>query len=585
LILAGVSLVIYLPGFSAGFVFDDLPSIVDNRYIRAVRLNPRAIFDAAFQDFRQNRPLTNLSFALNYYLHQLNPLGYHIVNFAVFLFTALGIWLLLRRLFSRLGFAGRRAELAAWLCALLWAVHPLNVQAVTYIVQRHAGMAGCFSVWSIYFYHCSREGTRRGVYSALAVVSGLLAMLSKETALMLPVLVFAYKLYFFDELKPGWLRGNLKWLLLLLVFYCLALFLVLRPSMRGAVFDFSRMAFTGRERFLTEPSVLVWYLLLIVLPLPQFLAIEHGFFPSQGLLSPRYTLLGFAAVLAALIFAVFRARKNRLASFLVLWYFGQLLVEALPLAIDIAAEQRLYLASLSLIVPVVCWLILRTERFRLCAGLLVLVGLFFGGFTLQRNLVWRDNQRLWRDAVKKSPLFSRPANNYCAALAMAGQCERAEKVCRFALAVTHKRPEVYVNLGVCYFKTGHEELGEQAFRTAAELSDNSAIALTNIGMSYALRGEYKKAEQWYLMAIAKQPFYAESHYNLAQVYRATGRGDVYLKELEETLKLRPEWSEARAELGWLLARQGSCREALALVRAAPAADPRFAELISYCQFR
>ena len=142
-----------------------------NQYVHILDLKPATLFRAAFQDFQQNRPLSNLSLALNFYFGQLNPFGYHVVNFIFFCLTALGIWLLLARLFVRLGFDPARSELAAWLSALLWTSHPLNTQAVTYIVQRHASFAGAFSIWSIYFFHLGLEAKKRRAlfYSCFAV--------------------------------------------------------------------------------------------------------------------------------------------------------------------------------------------------------------------------------------------------------------------------------------------------------------------------------------------------------------------------------------------------------------------------------
>ena len=97
ILLAGFALVIYLPSFKAPFHMDDLTSIAQNRYIRISSLNPRSLWEASFQDYRQNRPLTNLSFALNYYFNQVNPFGYHLVNFCIFILTAFGVWLLGRQ--------------------------------------------------------------------------------------------------------------------------------------------------------------------------------------------------------------------------------------------------------------------------------------------------------------------------------------------------------------------------------------------------------------------------------------------------------------------------------------------------------
>jgi hypothetical protein len=266
--LLAFALVIYLPSFKAPFHLDDWVSVVNNPYVHILDLKPATLFRAAFQNGLQNRPLSNLSLAINFYFGQLNPVGYHIVNFVFFCFTALGVWLLLARLFIRLGFDPARSWLAAWLSALLWTSHPLNTQAVTYIVQRHVSFAGAFSIWSIYFFHLGLEAKkRRGFLFALCSLSGISALLCKETAVVLPAIILLYKIYFFDDLKPGWLRSNAKWVIALAVFYGLGAAVALRPEMLAHLqHDFTRKQISTWGKFLSTPRSLFWYLYLIFFP-------------------------------------------------------------------------------------------------------------------------------------------------------------------------------------------------------------------------------------------------------------------------------------------------------------------------------
>ena len=134
LVLIGAALLVYWPSFRAPFQFDDFASIVSNKYIQLADLSPSSLVRAALQDFRQNRPLSNLTFAINYYFSKDKTFSYHLVNFLVLVFTALGVWLFLKKFFSFLKFDPSRAGLAAWLSALVWVVHPVNIQAVTYVV-------------------------------------------------------------------------------------------------------------------------------------------------------------------------------------------------------------------------------------------------------------------------------------------------------------------------------------------------------------------------------------------------------------------------------------------------------------------
>ena len=428
--LLAFALVIYLPSFSGPFHFDDLSSVVNNPYVHIRDLNPATLFRAAFQDRLQNRPLSNLSLALNYYFGQLNPLGYHVVNFLFFCLTALGIWLLLERLFTRMGFAPARSMLAAWLSALLWAAHPLNTQAVTYIVQRHASFAGAFSIWSIYFFHLGLEAKkRRPLFYSLCALCGICALLCKETALTLPALIFLYKIYFFDDLKPGWFRRNAKWMIALAVFYALGAAAALRPEMLAHLrHDFTGNHISAWGKFLSAPRSLFWYLYLILFPFPQFLSLVHEFPLSTGLFHPFTTVVSWVAFLAVVLIALVRARTWRIFSFAVLWYLGSLAVEALPLPIDLVNEHRLYLALLSLLVPACAWPVLKGKSLKLVLAWGLVVALFFGSFTFSRNQVWASEVSFWEDVVQKSPNTAEPYNNLGNAYFDKGQLDLALQI-------------------------------------------------------------------------------------------------------------------------------------------------------------
>jgi len=584
-----IALLVYGPSFKVPFLFDDRLSIVQNQYIRITSLGARPLFYAAFQDFKQNRPLTNLSLALNYYFNRENPRGYHLVNFFFFLLTAFGIWQVLGKIFSRLGYDPLRGALAAWLSALVWTVHPLNIQAVTYIVQRHTSIAGAFSVWSIYFYQLGLE--RKSWSWVFLLGSGLccaLALLSKETALTLPAIILAYRLYFFDGLKPGWFGRNWKWILALAIFYLATAGVALRPSMLEALSSgFKKFPFTPWQRLLTEPRVLLWYLMITVFPLPRFLAVEHDFTASTSFFHPLSTASSFLILIMALVGMILQARGRKLFSFLALWFFGQVLVEALPLPIDLAFEHRLYLASLSIIVPAVSWPVLRWEKFRPALVCIIMVAVFFVVFSFQRNRVWLSEESLWRDAVKKSPGYDRPWYNYCTALGEAGKCRTAIPSCQKAISLGPGYYKPHHNLGLCYFKTGNFALAEKELLDAAGLCPERECSATyfNLALFYSVIREHQKAVKWHLADLAVEPGNAKAHYYLALNYRILNEDDKYLGELQEALARDPNLSDARLELAGALLRKAQCAAAVQLLRSAPAPDPRFVEIISYCQGR
>ena len=456
--LLGFALAIYFPGLKSPFQYDDFSSIVDNPYVKIESLSVPGLVQAAFQG-RQNRPLTNLSFALNYYLNGLDPFGYHLVNFIALAMTAIGVWLLVGKLLIRLGFDPSRAQLAGWLAAFVWSAHPAQVMAVTYIVQRHASFAGAFTIWCVYFFHRSMERPRlRNAWLAASGLSCLLALLSKETSLTLPALVFLYKVFFFDRLQKGRLKKNWKWLFALLLFYGLAAALVLRPSMLGQTLsEISETPLTPAQRIMTQPRALLWYPFFILAPFPQFLTLLHNFEPSHSLIRPATTIISLLILATVVFLAIYKAKARPAFAFAVAWYFGSLLVEAMPLPIAIANEQRLYLASLAIIVPAAGWPVLRLSNTKAVVALALLIVLFFGFFTWSRNQVWRSETALWQDTVEKSPGFLWAWFHYCNALAKSGDCRNAALACRLAAKAAPQSHKPRLNLGVCHLRRGFAE--------------------------------------------------------------------------------------------------------------------------------
>ena len=174
----------------------------------------------------------------------------------------------------------------------------------------------------------------------------------------------------------------------------------LRPAMLTLMaHEIQKYQFTPFQRLLTEPRVLMWYLLIIIFPAPQMLSIERDFAVSKSLFHPAATMVSIAIILGMAIAAVVEARRRKFFSFAVVWYLGMLFVESMPLPIDLAFDHRLYLASLSLIVPAASWPMLKLKNLRPAFAWMAVIVFFFSLFGFDRNLVLRNPERLWRDTV------------------------------------------------------------------------------------------------------------------------------------------------------------------------------------------
>ena len=578
IILLTFALVIYLPSFKGAFHLDDMHSIVDNPYVHIRNLKPATLFRAAFQDFHQNRPLSNLSLALNYYFGRLDPFGYHVVNFIFFCLTGLGIWLLLNRLFLQLGFEQARSGLAAWLCALLWSSHPLNTQAVTYIVQRHTSFAGAFSIWSIYFFHLGLEAKKRQpLFYGLCGLCAACALLCKETALTLPAMLLLYKIYFFDELKPGWLRSNGKWIVALAVFYGLGALVALRPEMLANLRrDFAGKHISAWGKFLTAPRALFWYLHLVVLPLPRFLSLFHEFPLSRSFFHPYTTAVSWLGLLLVVYLALARARRSRIFSFAVLWYLGSLAVESMPLPIEIVYDHRLYLALLSLIVPACAWPVLKAKSLKPVLALSVAVALVFGFFSFSRNRVWTSEASLWEDVLQKYPKNASACNQLGLVYAGEGRLDLAIQYYDKAIELNPSGTDAYNNRGNAYRARGQAGLSIKDFSKAVELNPREANAYYNRGLAYADQGRFDLAIQDYSKAIELGDKNGEAYNNRGAAYANIGRQDLAIEDYLKALELNPGNAAAYNNLGAAYVDKGRLDLAIRNCSKAIEIDPGFA---------
>lgn len=581
--IVALALAVYAQSFRAPFQLDDLTSIVSNEYIRVQSLDPGSLSRAAFQDFRQNRPLSNLSFALNYYFNLLDPAGYHAVNFAALAITALLIGLWLSRLFTHLGFEPSRSRLAGWLAALVWALHPANVQAVTYVVQRHASLAGMFSIAGIYFFHLA-QGKKSGRiwFQLVSAFSCLLALLSKETAVTLPAIMLAYKVCFFDDLKPGWPARNWKWLAALAAFYAGAGVLALRPATAGALFDFEGAPFTAWQKLLSAPRALFWSFSLVVFPVPQRLNLLHDFPASRSWLQPATTIFSWVLLGAVVFAAVRRARQWKIFSFAVAWFLAMNLVELMPLPIDLVNEQRLYLASLSVIAPAAGLAVLRPGKIRLAVGWMMVVALFFGFFTFARNRVWLSEESLWRDVTGKSPSVAMWWSHLCSAQIEAGKLKSAAHACSLALSLDPDLAEARLNLGNIFLQEGDFSRAEIEFQEVLKLKPGDGLGYFNLGLVKIAQNDLAAAKAMFAQAERLNPSEAKVYFNMGLVYEAAGEMAEAARLFGLALKQRPEWLAPRLKLTVIMAGLGRCREARELAKGAPARDPGLEALAAQC---
>lgn len=582
----------YSNTFHVPFTFDDRTSIVWNDTVRGFG-----------GDWRASRYVGHLSFALNYRLGGLNPVGFHVTNLAIHLCNAfLVFWLTaltLRTPAIRDAEAGplvRRYLPAS--AASLFALHPLATQAVTYVVQRFASLATLFFVLSLALYVKARlsieaEPRRKAppsVLLALSTLAAVAAMRTKEISFSLPFLVAGYEVLLFPRRRLAWTAP-------------LTAAALLVPLGRiGDVQGFEdplenvgRLAAEAPELsrwayLLTQSRVVVTYLRLLVLPSGQNL--DYDFRLSHALTEPSVlaSLAILAGVVGAAAFLLVRARRtNRapgvLVFFGVAWLFLTLSVESSIIPIrDVIFEHRMYLPSAGAVVTLATLLLGAVERLTLpitlplqAALALALTAGPLGVASYARNAVWRDEVVLWSDVVAKSPRKARPRFNLANALLRRRAADEAVRQYLVALEIRPAYPEALGNLGGAYVMLREYDQAIRVLREALSLSPNLNVARVNLGSAYLNRGEPGAAIQEFRAALEARPDDVPVLSMLGAAYTQVGNLDDAIAALERAVTLDPRSAVAHNNLGLALAAQGALDSAAREYREALRLNPSLSE--------
>ena len=532
----------YANTFQAEWHYDDRPNIVENDYVRIPSLAPASLWRAMVQDRGQARFFSNLTFALNYYFNGEEVRGYHLVNLLFHFFSALAVFGLLRLTFRRANWAEDRRESAALVAAAVWAVHPIQTQAVTYLVQRQAVMASAFMLLTLLAYVAGRESSppKKNLLYLLAGMSFVLALGSKEIALATPLLVLLYEIYFSQNFSFAFLRRHPIALALALLALAGFLFMFVWPGALAKLLQgYQAYPFTLSQRLLTEPRVLFQYLALILLPWPSRLSVEHDPAISTSLFSPWTTLPAILTWIVLLALGLRYARRSPLLSFALLWFLATLFLESSFIPLDLMFEHRLYLPSLAVIAPLIAGLVLYTPRRRatlFSLGLLVLVLLVS---TLARNRVWQTDQGLWRDCVRKTPFQASSFNNLGGFYDRKGQLERAITYYHHAIRLNPQYAMAYFNLGASLQKMGQPDQALAAYSRSVALNPYLVLAYYNRGNLYFRQGRFDLAVSDYSRAVAANPNYAWAYSNRGTAYMNLGQYQRAVADYSQALVITP----------------------------------------------
>jgi Tfp pilus assembly protein PilF len=560
------ALVVYLNSFSGPFIYDDVWSIETNPSIHHLGSALSPPLDKGVG----GRPMLNLTYALNYALGGMNVWGYHAVNLLIHILAGLALFGIVRRTLLRPVLSGRfgaEAVPLAMMVAVIWAVHPLQTEAVAYISQRAESLMGLFYLLTLYCFirgaeakescggpstgsghstpkvmACHERRPKTGVeWFAGSVIACLLGAMSKEVIATAPVMVWLYdRTFVAGSFRKAW-RLRWRYYLGLAGTWLLLACLMTGISQRGVSFD---QGVTGWSYALTSCRSVVLYFKL-ALWLHPLVFIHDTNVIRQATQALPYALV-LAGLLAGTAMALWRWPAMGFAGAWALVILGPT-SSVIPLAAQPMAEHRMYLSLAAVIALGVLGLYAWIGRRSLAVFAAAALGL--GWLSIQRNEDYQSRLAIWSDTVEKNP--DNASARYSLGNAMAQIPDlRSAAVSEYAAALRIKPDyrEARVNMADTLAKIpGRVPEAIAQYREVLRTNPNDLQAHNNLGGIFlGIPGRTADAIAQYEAVLRINPDYAEAHFNLSiALLQASGRWPEAMAHLKTALRLRPDLEPAQ----------------------------------------
>ncbi len=629
-LLAVAAVAAYHNTFHVPFLFDDTPSIGDNTTIRHLwPIWQVLVPPSGYGVTVSGRPILNLSLALNYAVSGLHVWSYHALNLLIHLLAGLTLFGIVRRTLcryrsadfgSRISEAGDRRpgpesfteREATWLgftVALLWTLHPLQTEAVTYIIQRTKSLMGLFFLLTFYGFIRSTQSSRPWRWRVFTVAACLLGVGTKEVTATAPVLVLLYdRAFVAGSFREAWRRR--RWLHLALAATWVPLLGLVASTgwNRGGTAGFD-VGISAWGYWFTQLEAVARYLKQTVWPHP--LVFEYGTFYARLADAAPYALI-VVPLAAATLIALWRWP---VWGFLGGWFFAILAPTSLvPGTIQMIVEHRMYLPLAALIAGAVVGLHcllrkipglqvhgprvpgprddtikgppvrsagepedVRCGGFRLFpsfpGALALLLAVPFGLLTFQRNATYHSDLALWQDTVNKTPGSAIAQSGIGTALYSRGHLRAALFHYLVSNALNPRMPTTHFNLGLTLLQSGHPVPAKAEFIETLRLNPLFYPADYHLGLTLVLLGQPQKALPYFARTVKLMPEMAEAQYEWGVALAKLDRAAEAIPHYEAAMRLKPDYIEAACDLGVALFQQNRLPEAEAALRRALQINP------------
>jgi tetratricopeptide (TPR) repeat protein len=543
LVLATLTLAVlgvYTNALHGAFFFDDIPSIVESPNLRSLWPLSESM-NAPGGSGASGRPLVALSLALNYALGELNVFGYHLFNVVVHLLCTLALFGVVRRTLLH-GSPEAPATGLAFVCALLWGLHPLNTDAVNLVITRNEQMAAAGMLLCLYSMLRSIDAAKPQAWTLLAIVAAAAAMLSKEIAVSLPLLVLAYdRTFITGTFTQAW-KARRPLYVGLMATWVLLVAAVLSGD-RGASVGFGQ-ELSSLDYLRTQASGILHYLRLSFWPSP--LAVDYAGWPQVKEWGPA--ILPGSLVITLLGAATIASLRGARAGWLALAFFAILAPSSsfIPLAGEWLAEHRMYLP----LTCVVCGVVLGTyqllEKLRLNTKPAALLGIGFlcaallGWKTVERNGDYISDRSIWEDCIVKYPNNGRAHDHLGAIYLGRREYQRALEYSMEAMRLDPSLYTVEFNIGAILLQLQRAEEALPYFAGAEEHLAGSARFHATYGIALSQAGKGGLALEQLKQAVDLVPSDPVTQRNLGYLYLDEERSQEGLQHLGLSLALEQD---------------------------------------------
>ena len=545
LILISASFLVYINSLNNGFHYDDYHSIVGNPFIRDFRNIGRFFIDprmfSSSSEMAMYRPTLLVTYAVSYALSGYRPWGWHIINIFIHAANVCLLYFFIRRWVS--------TSVAA-IAAAIFAVHPLATEPINYISARSSLLVTAFILGSFLLHIRYLEAGKlwRLLLSLILFVFG---MLSKENGITTIALIVAFDLLPIQkgEVKKG--RLNFAYIKSWILFFGAGIvYLFMRHEMKLATIPHAHLSRTVYENLLTQAGALLMYLKHFLWPVG--LSNEYDIPVAFSLIDSKlpfwcWPLVKGIIVIVPLAASIAWVKRRPQLSFGVLWFYITISPEVLWPMNMIAADRRMYLPCVGLIVVVAyllneiknSWTGIRRYIW-MCSSVIILMSL--PALTISRNRAWSTDFTLWTDAIKKYPQSYPAYDSLGFYYAHVNNPKEAEWAFRKAIWIN---PDYYfarANLGALLADRGRTE--EAVHELEASIAITQKLGLPNparitLGNIYLRLGLPDRAEYQLSIAVLENPLTAEAHFNLGRVYRSMGKINEAIIQFQQAAALDP----------------------------------------------